>query len=179
MKTEPRVFNLIKKNSKYVINILIVIVLGFVLYSKVPTIFNSYRLESSKLENTSVRRLSGEEISIPDVKRNKIVIFWATWCEPCHVEMKKLNNMLLQGQIKPDDLIAISVDEKKEDILKFIQQESYQFLIAQDIDGRLSRKFNISATPTILFVNKNGNLDWVSTGISLSLEKRVKDFLKK
>lgn len=169
---------MVKKYGSAIVNIIITGVLAFVLYKKLPTIYNNFRLESTKLESTSIRRLSGEEISVPDLKQNKVVIFWASWCPACHVEMKKLNDMLSRGEIKPDDLIAISLDENREELIRFVEQENYQFLVAHDFDGSLARKFNISATPTILFVNKNSEIDWVSTGISPLLEKRVRDFLK-
>lgn len=169
---------MIKKYSPYLINIGILVILSFVLYKKLPIIYNNYNLENTRLENTSIRRISGEEISIPNIKKNKIIIFWATWCEICHIEMRKLNEMLLKGELKADDLIAISVDENKEDVIKFTEQENYQFLIAHDFDGSLTRKFKIEATPTFIFINKNSTIDWVSTGITPTLEKRVKDFLK-
>lgn len=168
----------IKKYAGFIVNLVILFVLSFVLYKKIPTILNNYARENSKLENTSIRRLSGEEISIPDIRKNKVIVFWTTWCTACRTEMRKLNDMLSRGELKPDDIIAVSLDEKTEDIIKFIEQENYQFLIAHDYDGSLARKFKISATPTIMFVNKNSNIDWMSTGISPMLGKRVKDFLK-
>lgn len=167
-----------KKYSSKVINIFILVLLVFLVYQKVPTIYNNVHLQSTKINNTVIQRISGEEISVPDIRRNKIIVFWATWCGPCRYELKKLNAMISQGEIKPDDLIAVSIDEKKEDVLKFMNQENYQFLVAHDLDGSLSRKFNISATPTVMFINKNSNLDWVSSGISPTLEKRAKEFLK-
>lgn len=168
----------IKKHASFIVNLVILVILGFVLYKKIPTIYNNYTLENSKLENISLQPLSAEEISIPDIRRNKIIVFWATWCPACRSELQKLNDMLTRGEIKSDDVIAISLDEKIEDVAKFIEQENYRFLVAYDYDGRLARKFKISATPTVIFVNKNSNIDWVSTGISPLLGKRVKEFLK-
>lgn len=165
-----------KKKISQITNIIIFLVLAYVLYLRVPTIINSYRLQNSKIEITTIHRISGEEISIPDVNKNKIVVFWATWCPACRAELKKLNQMISQGLLQGDDLIAISVDENRDEIISFIKKEEYQFLVAHDQDGVLSKKFNISATPTILFVNKNGNLDWVGTGVSPLLEKRVREY---
>lgn len=168
----------IKKYSNYLVNSIVLIILVVILYKRVPTIYNNYVMENTKLESTPIRRLSGEEISVPNINRNKVIIFWATWCGACHYEMKKLSDMLSRGEIKPDDLIAVSLDDNKEDVIKFIEQEKYQFLVAHDSDGSLARKFKISATPTVLFVNKNSSIDWISTGISPTLEKKVKEFLK-
>ncbi|MEK6628738.1 MAG: TlpA disulfide reductase family protein [Bdellovibrionota bacterium] len=154
-------------------------VLILVLYKKLPTLYNNYILENTKLDNTSIRRLSDEEISVPDLNNNKILLFWTTWCGVCYSEMKKLNEMLSQGHLKAEDLIAISLDENKEEVLKFIEKENYQFVVAHDFDGNLARKFKITATPTIVFVNKNTTIDWVSTGVTPTLEKRIKAFLKK
>lgn len=170
---------MIKKYSKHIINTGIILALSIVLYKKLPTFYNNYILENTKLENTSIRRISGQSISVPDLNNNKILLFWTTWCGACYSEMQKLNKMLSQGQLKAEDIIAISLDESKEEVLKFIEKENYQFLVAHDFDGSLARKFKISATPTIIFVNKNTTIDWATTGFTPTLEKRIKSFLKK
>lgn len=162
----------------YLIYVGILIIFATLIFKKAPTVYNNYISENSKLETTAIRRLSGDEILVPNIKQNKVILFWATWCGVCHVEMRKLNEMISRGDLKPEDLIAISLDENREDVINFVEKENYQFLIAHDFDGSLARKFKISATPTIMFINKNSKIDWASTGMSLTLEKRVKDFLK-
>lgn len=167
----------LKKYLIYVVNFLMVGLLGLALYSRVPAIYNNSVLEKTKIGSTEIRRLSGENLTIPDIRRNKVVIFWATWCGPCHYEMKKLNKLLTLGKIRPDNVIAISIDQNRDEVIKFIEAENYQFLVAHDFDGSLARKFNITSTPTVLFVNKDSTIDWMTSGISPTLESRIQKYL--
>lgn len=167
-----------KKYFSYSIYFLIVMLLGYTLFSRVPAIYSNSVLENTKLANTEIRRLSGENLTIPDIRRNKVIIFWATWCSACHYEMKKLNKLLALGKIRPDDLIAISIDPERNEVIKFIEAESYQFLVAHDFDGHLARQFNITSTPTVVFINKDSTIDWMTSGVSPTLENKIQKYLK-
>ena len=166
-----------KKYFSYGIYFFIVVLLGYAIFARVPAIYNNFTLEKTKLVSSEIRRVSGENLTIPNIKRNKVIVFWATWCNACHYEMKKLNKLLAQGIIRPDDLIAISIDQDRDEVIKFIEAENYQFLVAYDFDGHLVRQFNITSTPTVVFINKDSTIDWMTSGVSPTLESKIQKYL--
>lgn len=86
--------------------------------------------------NFSYKTLSGNEGTLAN-HRNKVVLvhFWATWCPPCIVEFPELLK-LAASQKDTFVVLAISVDERKSDIQKFMAKQQKplpdNFVIIQD-----------------------------------------------
>lgn len=107
-----------------------------------------------------------------------IVVFWATWCEPCRLELNRINKMMANGEIKSNQFLAINIQESKKVIEQFLEKNQWQFLIALDESGSVSEKYKVTGTPTIVFIDTQGKINWISTGLSPLLEYRIKSFLK-
>ncbi|MEA9356234.1 TlpA family protein disulfide reductase [Bacteriovorax sp. PP10] len=88
-------------------------------------------------------------VKFPPQSRS-IVLFWASWCGPCKIEMARLRSSVESGKIKPIQIFAINPFETLVDIKKFVSTNNYPFtfLDAADIGFDLS----ISSTPTTLFL---------------------------
>ena len=67
----------------------------------------------------------------------KVVVlnFWATWCEPCRLEMPSLDAMALK--LKPQGLVvcAINYKESAEMIRQFLERMPFKATILLDPDG--------------------------------------------
>ncbi|MCB0369118.1 MAG: TlpA family protein disulfide reductase, partial [Bdellovibrionales bacterium] len=67
--------------------------------------------------------------------------------------------------------------EDSQTVSSEVTKRGYQFPIGLDTQGNLSTKFNVSGTPTILLLTKDRTISWLSTGLSPTLELRIKNFL--
>ncbi|MBC7742176.1 MAG: TlpA family protein disulfide reductase, partial [Bdellovibrionaceae bacterium] len=138
---------------------------------------NKYLIEKSRLELTVIKRISGEEISIPQINKNLILFFWAVDCANCRIEFIKLSRLAAQGKLRAESLIAINYKDDRATILDYMEKENLPFIIGQDLDGQLVKKFKITQVPTYIFVNKNSIVDWISIGSSVNLEEKISNFL--
>jgi len=163
---------------KKTLNIIFWIFIVYVIGSKIPGIYNHFQQQNAVAPEFTVERVSGEFISFPQIGKKVVLIFWATWCGPCKVEMNRLNEMMSQGKIRSDQLFAINMQESKEDIIKFLNENSYQFLMGMDPNGEIAKKFKVEGTPTIVFLDERGYVDWITTGLSPLLKLRVQRFLQ-
>lgn len=171
--------SLLKKfKVSQVVNVIFFVILIYLVSTKIPTIWNNFSLENKVAPLTEVKRLSGETIAFPIPGKKMIVVFWATWCGPCKVELGRLNKMMALGEIKNDQLLAISIQESAETVLQFLKENPFQFLIGLDESGKLAANYNVSGTPTILFIDEQTKVAWATSGVSPRLESRVKEFLK-
>lgn len=165
-------------NKNWLLSILGISIATIILFqNKISNTFHNYLLEGTKLKIFSVKRLSGEEISLPSITQNKVLFFWSKECPPCKLELDKLNSMISKGDLNAEKLIAVSIDNDKEKLINTVEERKYQFLIAVDDDSSLVRKFSTVEMPTVLFINKNSNIDWVSSGTHWNIEKKIKEFL--
>lgn len=87
--------------------------------------------------------IDDETINLYEIKNKTIIIhFWATWCAPCLVEFP--NIIKLAQQTKKDVVIlAVSTNEKKEDIDRFLNKLDLDIpknlMIAHDPDKTITQ----------------------------------------
>lgn len=163
---------------KKVLNIIFYVVIFALVILKAPSVYKNFQMQNTLAQPTSLKRLSGEEITFPVPNQKMVVVFWATWCGPCKVELNRLNTMMAKGEIKSNEMIAINIQETKEQVNSFLKTNPLQFLIALDESGKISESYNVSGTPTVVFLDQDSKINWLTTGLSPTLEYRVKDFLK-
>jgi len=114
--------------------------------------------------------LDGNPVSLADYEGKFLVVnFWATWCEPCTREWPDLDT-LGQRMAERDDVavIAISVDERREDILPYLERmglggTSVEILRAKDPTAHQS--FGSDKIPDTYFVDRQGQLEAVFVNV--------------
>ena len=164
------------KMIQKLINILLSIFIIILLIQKVPNLYNNFKMQSQDAPQFEVQDLNFNKVSSTQFNEPKVLVFWATWCGPCKVELGRIQKMIDKNEIEPNSILAISSFEETELVQRHIQEKNYTFPIGIDYDGKIADLFKISGTPTIIFLNKN-KIEWVTTGLSPLLEKRILDFI--
>lgn len=116
----------------------------------------------------TVPTLSGQPVTLGKPGSTpKVVVFWATWCGICHVEMPWLNSL---AKNDPGQVVAIAMqsgDDKA--IHAYLQKNDLKHLtVVNDPQGQIARKFGVGVTPTLLFFGKDGHIAMAETGITSS-----------
>lgn len=125
----------------------------------------------------SVKLINGESYNLHTQPRKVVMVFWATWCGPCEIELKRINQMVIDKKIQPTDVIAISSNEDESIVKEKAKRENYLFMIGLDTNGSVSSLYQVTATPTIIFIDENKIINWMTAGISPTLEYRINSFL--
>jgi thiol-disulfide isomerase/thioredoxin len=101
----------------------------------------------------------------------KVIVlnFWATWCEPCRLEMPSLDAMALK--LKPQGLVvcAINYKETAETIRQFLERMSFKATILLDPDGDATSDWTPRVFPSTVLIGRDGkpssivvgDLDWM------------------
>ncbi len=91
--------------------------------------------------------------------RGKVVVvnFFASWCQPCKVEIPGL--IKLREKLGEDKLLllGISVDEDPKALEKFMAQLPFNYPVYL-ADDDVARVFQVSALPKLLVYNQRGGL---------------------
>lgn len=152
--------------KKKLANIAYILIVVFALSKVVPRLISNFKNEGLPLQPGNYRILASgkaQSLQFPNSSSNAVVIFWATWCGPCKIEMNRLKSSVENGKIPSDKIIAINPFETGPVVDKFIMQEKYPFTF---IDAApITKQLKIIATPTMLFV-ENGIVTSMKTGLS-------------
>jgi cytochrome c biogenesis protein CcmG/thiol:disulfide interchange protein DsbE len=119
-----------------------------------------------------VKDLNGNPVEIFKDEK-KIYLFWATWCGPCHLQMKIIKNSIEAGTITKEQVRAISMAENVQTVREYQNKENWPFEILVDDRTDSWQRLEIQGTPSIMFV-ENAVVTYFSTGISPLLQLRLK-----
>ena len=107
--------------------------------------------------------------------RGKVVLvnFWATWCEPCRLEMPSIQRLREKLGAKDFVVFAVNVDEPEARVRAFIKQTGLDLPVLLDPDKRVTRDWGVRILPVTFVIDKNGrvryrtvgDLDWSSEQI--------------
>ena len=113
-------------------------------------------------------------------QRGKVVFlaFWATWCEPCRVEIPRL--MAAEGNHRDAKVVGIS-SEPRAGVLQFLKQAHFDyFASAVDTDGRVSKAYGVELVPRLFVVDQKGIVVKMVRGIPSegAIERVIESLLR-
>ncbi len=162
------------KNKK-IFNTIFFAVMVYALYLRLPTILSHFSFQDKKIPVLTVKTMNPDN-TVTIANQRYVLVFWATWCGPCEVELKRINEMIMEKKLNPQSVIAIASHEDINLIEETVKKNKYLFPIGLDTDGKISNYFKISATPTVVFIDENQTINWMTSGISPSLTFRISSF---
>jgi cytochrome c-type biogenesis protein len=102
----------------------------------------------------------GKTLKLSDFKGKAVVVnFWATWCEPCKVEMPWLID--LQAKYGPQGLqiVGIAMDDTDEKtIAGFARKMGVNYPIVMGTEKVADLYGGVDGMPTLFFVDRAGNI---------------------
>ena len=109
---------------------------------------------SSQLVN-----FKGEAVNlVNDSTEINMLIFWASWCGPCRLEIPQLKNLRNQFPKEILTMKSISIDEDSTSWQKAVTEEgmAWQQLIIPLKDLlKVKAQFSINSVPTVIFIDKD------------------------
>ena len=107
----------------------------------------------------TVTDIEGKQHSLSDyIGKNVLVVFWATWCPPCRVEIPHL--IELRKQESEDDLAIIAIsNEGPEKVKNFAQEKQINYTVATVGNSVIPSPFiDVQYIPTSFFIDSKGRI---------------------
>ena len=125
----------------------------------------------------------GEKHQLADYKGKVVFLnFWTTWCMYCKTELQELQELYNEYGKNEKEVVFLGVtspssnqnrnaaDVSKDEIMQYIKENSLDFPMLFDENGKVYQSYYIYAFPTSFLINQNGEVEWYSPG-ALTKEK--------
>jgi peroxiredoxin len=106
----------------------------------------------------SLSRLEdGTPLSLDALRGRAVLLnFWATWCKPCEEEMPAMARLYRALQPQGLELVAISVDQGREEVARFQERLALPFPILLDPEKRAARAYQTFRFPETFLIDREG-----------------------
>ncbi len=136
-------------------------------------------------EDANLYRFQGTEFSSNDavnfesLKGQIIYVdFWASWCPPCLKSIPYMEKLHFQFAGKNFKIVAINIDENKNDAIHFLKQHPVSFLNLYDPKGKIGKQLKVKTMPTSFLFDKNGKLLFRHSGFDEEFAKKLQNSLR-
>jgi thiol-disulfide isomerase/thioredoxin len=139
------------------------------------------RLESvGKPLALSGTAIDGKPVAIESLRGRPVLVhYWATWCEPCKVDIAQIRELYAKYGPKKLAVVGIALDSNKSELAKFLAAKPIpwpQLHEAGGLDGRLAEELGVLTLPTMILLDAEGKV--VDRNLVITdLEKKLDSLL--
>lgn len=107
--------------------------------------------------------ISGKKIEIGDLAGKYVIVdFFATWCQPCLVEVPRLKAFYNKYRERGLEVVGISLDPDEKSLKEYLAKADLPWEVVHDSEKDPMKtwrmKFGVSQLPTVLLLNKEGTV---------------------
>jgi peroxiredoxin len=137
-------------------------------------------LQGKAAPDFELKALDGKTIHLSDYKGKAVLLnFWATWCQPCKIEMPWFAE--LQKQYGPEGLqvvgIAVDEDSTPDDLKQFAGKLGVNYPILVGKESVEDQYGGVQFLPATLYINREGMI--VDKVFGLKGRGEIEDSIKK
>jgi len=118
-----------------------------------------------------------------DLKGDKITVidFWATWCQPCVRSLPLMNEIAEEYKSKGVNFIGISIDgpRNQSKVKPFVNSRGITYPILKDINSEVMAELNVSAVPTLIIYDAEGEMILFHEGFKPGDELLIREEIDK
>lgn len=85
-----------------------------------------------------------------------LVNFWATWCEPCRIEMPAIEAAYQKHKSQGLTVLAVDSDESLQEVVDFGNSLNLTFTLLLDPGNSVNDLYRIRAYPSSFFIGTDG-----------------------
>jgi len=101
----------------------------------------------------------GKTLRLADLRGEVLVVnFWATWCAPCHEELKTLDSWHRAWAGRGARVVAISIDENAARARRFAADLGLALTVVHDGPDGLAASLDLPSVPCTYLIDRDGSV---------------------
>jgi peroxiredoxin len=133
-----------------------------------------------KAPDFTLKSNSGKNLRLSDFRGQVVLLnFWASWCGPCRQEMPALEKLHKRYGSYGFTVLGVNVEEDSNQARRMLREIPVSFPILFDSRNQVSKQYHVSAMPTTVMVDRDGNMRHLHKGYKPGDEAGYKKWIKK
>jgi thiol-disulfide isomerase/thioredoxin len=104
--------------------------------------------------------------------------FWATWCQPCLMELPVVAQIASDYRDRGVVLYAVNQKERQLNVKLFLAGMKLDMITALDSSGTVSRDYDAQSIPHLVVIGRDGTVQAIHSGFGPGLEEIVRGELE-
>jgi thiol-disulfide isomerase/thioredoxin len=110
--------------------------------------------------------LDGATLGPGDFAGQVVVLdFWATWCVPCRMQAAILEPLAAEYGGRGVRFLAVDLGESEETVRRYVADHPFPYPVLLDVDDGLSYELGIYGLPTLMVIDLDGEVSFVTSGV--------------
>lgn len=132
-----------------------------------------------KAPNFTLKSNTGKNIKLSELRGQVILLnFWASWCGPCRQEMPLLEKLQRRYSALGFTVLGVNVEEDPRKAKTLLKDISVSFPILFDTRNKVSKQYKVSAMPSTVMIDRDGNMRYLHKGYKPGDEAQYKKWVK-
>jgi cytochrome c biogenesis protein CcmG, thiol:disulfide interchange protein DsbE len=116
-----------------------------------------------------LRAIDGGTVELKALRGKVLLVdFWASWCLPCKAAFPALNSAHEEFRAKGFEVLAINVDEKRENADAFLAATPHTLRVLMDPKMSAADAFGVRQLPTAFLIDRAGAIRYTHEGYTIS-----------
>jgi thiol-disulfide isomerase/thioredoxin len=127
---------------------------------------------------------SGRQVELRALRGRVVLVqFWASWCEPCEVEMPAISKLRAARAARPFEVVTVNFGEGPARVEEFVREHRLELPVVLDRDQRIGKAWGVGGLPMAFLVDLDGRVrssvfgecDWTRGEPAAVLERLIAD----
>jgi len=128
----------------------------------------------------TLRSNTGKNLKLSEFRGQVVLLnFWASWCGPCRQEMPELEKLQKRYAKLGFTVLGVNVEEDSSAAKKMLREVRVSFPVLFDTTNSASQLYQVSAMPTTVIIDRDGNMRYLHKGYKPGDERIYKKWIKK
>lgn len=158
---------------------LIMKMLVSILFSLLLTVSATAGNLQGKAPDFTLKSNTGKNLKLSEFRGQVVMLnFWASWCGPCRQEMPLLDQIQKRYSGLGFTILGVNVEEDSNQAKAMLREVPVTFPILFDTNNKASKLYNVSAMPSTILIDRDGNLRYLHKGYKPGDEAQYKKWVK-
>ncbi|MCP4194947.1 MAG: redoxin domain-containing protein [Planctomycetaceae bacterium] len=106
--------------------------------------------------------LDGRPIDLASLRGRVVLVhYWATWCEPCKEDMKRLRNLLAKNARRKFAIVGVNLDDQAQSAVDYVRAERIKWPQLHEeggLESPLAKQLGVFTLPLMMLIDKDGTV---------------------